>query len=259
MFMNTEPRIADRRLTEVNLDIEPVGVFFRVSPPGLPLEEGSIETVAQAAYRLIATWWPEEINGGPVVHAACATVEGRRIAFVGDKRAGKTTLMLKLIQEGCAVQGDENLIVTGQGAISTPRCLHVKETSLEVLPALSESIRSLPFVTDWIGNVVYSCPPSFTGSDWTIDEGPIDALVFLEPNFGGSSILSPLRREHAFERLLDNAFLPATGRARSAARLRRLVLACSSWRLQTGNLDQATNHLRKLTTNGYCHASAQQG
>lgn len=256
MFMNTEPLIPNRHLTRVSLDIEPVDAFFRICPPGLPPTEGSLETVAQAAYRLIATWWSEEINDAPVVHAATAVINGCRIAFVGDKHAGKTTLMLRLIQEGCAVQGDENLIVTSNGAIPTPRCLHVKESSLEVLPTLSERIRSLPFVTDWIGNLVYSCPPSFTGTEWTIVEGPIDALVILEPNFGGSSVLSPLGHERAFERVLENAFLPPTGKARAVARLRRLVVGCGCWRLQTGNLDQAIDRLRRLASTGYGRASA---
>jgi hypothetical protein len=256
MFMNTEPRIPDRRLKTVNLEIEPVGAFFRICPPGLPAAEGSLETVAQAAYRLIAAWWSTEINSAPVMHAAMAVIDGCRVVFVGDKHAGKTTLMLKLIQEGCAVQGDENLIVTGGGAIATPRCLHVKESSLDVLPALSEQIRPLPFVTDWIGNVVYSCPPNFTGAEWTIVEGPVDALVFLEPNFGGSSVLSPLGQERAFEQVLENAFLPTTGRARAVARLRTLALGCCCWRLQTGNLDQAIERLRRLASKGYGRTSA---
>jgi hypothetical protein len=154
------------------------------------------------------------------------------------------------------VQGDENLIVTGDGVIATPRCLHVKETSLDVLPALSEQIRSQPFVTDWSGNIVYSCPPNFTGGEWTIVEGPIDALVFLEPNFGGSSVLSPLGHEPAFEHVLENAFLPTTGRARAVARLRTLALGCCCWRLQTGNLDQAIERLRRLASKGYGRTSA---
>lgn len=259
MFMNTEPMMPGRELTQVGLDIEPVGALFRICPPGLPAAEGSLETVAQAAYRLIATWWSEEINGAPVVHAATAVIDGCRVAFVGDKRAGKTTLMLRLIQERCPVQGDENLIVTEDGAVPTPRCLHIKEPSLDVLPALSEKIRSLPFVTDWIGNIVYSCPPSFAGGDWTIVEGPVDALVFLEPNFGGSSVLTPLDHERAFERLLENAFLPPTGRARAVARLRNLVIGRGCWRLQTGNLDQAIDRLRRLAARGYGCASAQRG
>jgi len=259
MFMNTAPIIPGRELKQVDLDIEPVGTFFRICPPGLPAAEGSLETVSQAAYRLIAAWWSEEIDGAPVVHAATAVIDGCRVAFVGDKHAGKTTLMLRLIQDGCAVQGDENLILTTVGAIATPRCLHVKETSLDVLPALSERLRSLPFVTDWSGNIVYSCPPSFTGDEWTIVEGPIDALVFLEPNFGGSSLLSPLDRERAFERVLENAFLPPAGKARAVARLRSLVTGCGCWRLQTGNLDQAIDRLRRLASKGYGRASGKRG
>jgi hypothetical protein len=89
-----------------------------------------------------------------------------------------------------------------------------------------------------------------------IVEGPVDALVFLESNFGGSSVLSPLGQERAFERVLENAFLPTSGRARAVARLRSLALGCGCWRLQTGNLDQAIERLRRLASKGYGRTSA---
>lgn len=255
-YLSTEPNLPGRKLSPVVLEVEEVGAFFRIDVPGLLPVEGIPEAITFTVYRLLSAWWRDDIADTAVVHAAAAEIDGKRIAFVGDKHAGKTTLMLRLIQDGYTVQGDENLVVTAEGTISNPRCLHIKEPSLDVLPALAEQIRSMPYVIDWNGNVIYSCPPSFSGQDWTIVEGPVDALVFLDPNFGGSSILSPLQGEHAFERLLENAFLPPIGRARAVARLRRLILGRSCWRLQTGNLDQAIDHLRRLASEGYGHTSA---
>jgi hypothetical protein len=257
MYLNTVPQMPGRELTPVNLDVETISGFFRISPPGFSPAEGTLEAIALAVYRLLGAWWTEDVADAPVLHAAAAVIDGRRMAFVGDKRAGKTTLMLRLIQEGCAVQGDEYLVVTANGAISIPRCLHVREASLDLLPALSERVRSLPFFTDWVGNVIHACPPSFAGGEWRIAEGPLDALVFLGSNFGGSSVLSPLGREAAFARMLESAILPATGRARAVARLRRLALGCGCWRLQTGNLDQAIDRLRGLAAEGYGWASAR--
>jgi len=251
MCLNTEPRLPGRDLTPIVLDVEEAGSFFRLCLPGLQPAEGSLETIATAVHRQIGIWWVEEFGHLPILHAGTAAIDGRRIAFIGDGRAGKTTLMLRLIQEGFAVQGDEYLLITANGAISSPRCLHVKETSLEMLPDLADRIRSLPFLTDWVGNITYACPPSFTGVEWTIAEEPVDELIFLEPNFGGSSVLSRFAREHAFLRMMQSLFIPTAGRARAVARLRKLALDCHCWRLQTGNLDQAIDRLRRLVSKGY--------
>ena len=259
MAFRTEPLLPGRELKTIDLDIEPVGRFFRIEPPGFQATEGSLEAIAHALFRLKGALWRRHIKDLPVVHAAVAIIGGRRIVFVGDKGAGKTTLMLRLVQEGHAVHGDESLILEDEGPISYPRCLHVKETSLDILPGLSNRIRSMPSVTDWFGNVAYICPPSFLGGEWTITPGAIDDLVFLEPNFGGSSILSSLSREDSFARLIEFSFLPETGRARAAARLRNLAVEGHCWRLQTGNLDEAVARLRRLYKSAYKYMSQSFG
>jgi hypothetical protein len=246
MAFRTEPHLPGRELEIIDLEIESVGRFFRVEPPGFQATEGSLDATAVAINRLLTMLWLKSIENVPVVHAASANINGRRLAFVGDKRAGKTTLMLRLIQEGYAVHGDENLVITDEGALSYPRSLHVKAPSLDVLPALADRIRSMPSVSNWVGDILYICPPDFTGSDWTISARAVDDLVVLEPNFGGSSVLSPLTREQAFARLMEFSFFPATGRTRAAARLRKLVAESCCWRLQTGCLDQTISHLRKV-------------
>ena len=200
---------------------------------------------SNGVFRLLTRWLGEDTHDAPLMHAAVAQAGGRRFAFVADKGSGKTTLMLKLIEEGIAVEGDEHLVVTATGTIARPRRLHVKESSLDVMPELADAIRSCPFASDWSGNRVFACPPSFRGAHWTITERPVDHLVFIESNFGGSSILSALTRDEAFARLMETIYMPPTNRGAAAARLRVLSIGAKAWRLQAGNLDQAVWHLRK--------------
>jgi hypothetical protein len=243
-YIGADPVVANVTLAPVDLTVEQFGSFFRVALPGRPPVEGSIETIINRLFRLLGEWLPEEACGSPILHAAVARIEGRRFVFLGDKGFGKTTLMLGLIAQGIPVEGDEHIVVTQAGAIARPRRLHVKETSLEMFPALRDGISSSPSETDWMGNRVYACAPSSWGTRWEIADGAIDHIVFVEPNFGGSSILSPIALDEAFARLLETTFMPPAQRGLAAVRLRKLCVEARKWRLQAGNLDQALRHLR---------------
>jgi hypothetical protein len=245
-FLGADPLMPAGERPSVDLVVEPIGKFYRIEPPGRDSVEGSPDAILNGAFRLLAAWMIKDAHDAPMIHAAIATIGGRRFAFLGDKGFGKTTLMLKLVEERVCVEGDEHALITADGAIPRPRRLHVKESSLAVVPSLSAAIRSSPWITDWMGNRIFACLPSLCGARWEITERPIQHLVFVEPNFGGSSLLSPLSREEAFARLLETAFMPPTLRGRAAARLRMLVLQAACWRLQLGNLDQALWHLRRV-------------
>ncbi|MCX7304204.1 MAG: hypothetical protein NTV73_07680 [Hyphomicrobiales bacterium] len=243
-YIGADPVIAKATLAPVSLTVEPFDSFFRVAVPDRPVVEGSIDVVINRLFRLLGKWLAEEALGSPILHAAIATIEGRRFAFLGDKGFGKTSLMLGLIEQGFAVEGDEHIVVTQNGALTRPRRLHVKETSLDLVPALRDAIRSSPSETDWAGNRIYACAPSFWGAGWVIAEAPIHHLVFIEPNFGGSSILSPMSRDNAFARLLETTFMPSVKKGIAAVRLRRLCFDAQTWRLQAGAIGQALRHLR---------------
>jgi len=249
-YVGADPVMPARALLPVDMTVERVGMFFRIKPNDNEAIEGSIETVVNGVFRQLATWFAEEAENSPVLHAAMAVIEGRRFVFLGDKGYGKTTLMLKLIERGIVVAGDENVVLTQDGAITRPRRLHVKESSLALVPALHDAILSSPSTTDWMGNRVFACAPSIGGDRWEIAEGPIDHLVFVEPNFGGSSILSPLSRDNAFARLLETIFMPPAMRGPAVVRLRRLCVDARLWRLQAGDLDQAVLHLKAAAVFG---------
>jgi hypothetical protein len=249
-YVSAEPVMAERCLTPVDLPIEQFGRFYKLRPPARNPVEGSLDSILNGVFRLLGMWMAEDSHDTPIFHAAIASIEGRRFAIVGDKGFGKTTLMLKLIEQGVSVEGDEHVIVRPSGTITRPRRLHVKESSLELVPALSDAIRASPSTTDWMGSRVFACAPSFYGNPWEIVERPLDHIVFAEPNFGGTSILSPVSRDAAFSRMLETAFMPSQGRGKAAASLRTLSITARAWRLQVGKLDQAVWHLRRIADYG---------
>ncbi len=245
-YLGADPSMPGREHTPVDLTVEPVGKFYRVALPGREPLEGSLYAILNSVFELVSSWLVEDARNMPVMHSATAEIEGRRFTFTGGKGFGKTTLMLKLIEQGVRIQGDENLIITAAGSIPRPRRLHVKEGSLDVVPSLFDAITSSPFTTDWAGNRVFACSPAMTGMPWQVTEGPLEHIVFVEPNFGGSSVISPVSRNEAFTRLLETVYMPATNRGAAAARLHVLCRDAKAWRLQAGDPDQAVRHLRKV-------------
>eukprot|EP01035_Chromulina_nebulosa_P069195 gene69195-94827_t len=97
-----------------------------------------------------------------------------------------------------------------------------------------------------MGRPVFACSPAVDGQIWEIIERAIDHIVFAEPNFGGTSVLSPVSRDAAFGQMMATAFMPSQGRGKAAALLRNLSITTKAWRLQIGNLDQAAAHLQKI-------------
>jgi len=249
-YLGADPQMPGMALQRVDLPVEKSGPFFRVAPPGRATIEGSLDIVVHRLFGLLAVWLAEDTADAPILHAAVATIDGRRCAFLGDKGAGKTTLMLSLIEQGIDVEGDEHVVIRSGGGLVRPRRLHVKEGSVALFPGLAEAILASPASADWMGAGVYACRPSLGGAPWVIEERPIDCLVFVESNFGGSSILSPLPREEAFARLMEAAFMPATGRGAAAARLRRLCVEATPLKFQVGNLAEAVRRLQAIARFG---------
>jgi hypothetical protein len=245
-YAGAEPVMIDRKLVPVELPVEARGKFYRLQPPGRGAIEGSADAILNGVFRLLGAWMSEDSRETPMLHAAVVSFDGARLAFLGDKGFGKTTLMLRLIEEGGTVEGDEHLVVMPGGAVTRPRRLHVKESSLPLVPALADAIRASPSTMDWMGSRVFACVPSLRGGRWEIAEQPIDHLIFTEPNFGGASILSSISPDAAFARMIETAFMPSQGRGRAAALLRTLGATARAWRLQLGRLDQAVWHLRKI-------------
>jgi hypothetical protein len=245
-YAGADPVMVGRTLVPIELPVEARGHAYRLRPPGRSPSEGSLDTILNGVFRLLGSWTSEESRDTPILHAAMVSFEGRRLAFLGDKGFGKTTLMLRLIEEGATVEGDEHVVIRSGGAVARPRRLHVKESSLALVPALADAIRASPFITDWTGSRVFALAPSFRERPWEIAERPIDHLVFAEPNFGGASRLSAISRDEAFARMIQTAFMPSDGIGRAAALLRTLSASARAWRLELGVLDQAVRHLREI-------------
>jgi len=72
-------------------------------------------------------WWTTlSVGGWLPLHGGLVTIAGRRLLVVGQKGAGKSTLMLRLLYDGHAVEGDEMVFTRDGVAVALPRSFHLK-------------------------------------------------------------------------------------------------------------------------------------
>jgi hypothetical protein len=241
-FIAAKPEIVGAELTITRLDITPLQGFLRLDlGEGLPLE-GDAEWILSALHRRFFEETVSAEAGACLVH--CATIvhprrPTARILVVGEAGAGKTTLTLKLLDAGYAVEGDEHFIVWASQTIARPRTLRVKGGSLALVPRLAEAIAASPRVDFWDGAPLYAVDPAIAGRPWRIAAGTVADILFLEPNHGGLSRIKPITAHEGLRRLVAETQLPPGAVGAAFARLREIVARARLFALLLGDLDRA--------------------
>lgn len=115
------------------------------------------------------------------IHAACGSLKGRRFLLAGEKGAGKTTLVTKLLFEGMNAHGDERVLVRGDQTIPLPRKFHLKEGSVPLIPQLSGIWNRLTPYPGYGVRTCYFAPPD-AGFAWETRWGHADVVFYLLPN-----------------------------------------------------------------------------
>ena len=249
-YVETRPQISGAVLEPVDLVVERTQGFYRLLLPDAGLVEGTAIHVLDAVHRFIFGHLTQEVPGAPLIHGASARVRDVPVLLIGAKASGKTTLVLHLIAQGHPVEGDEHVVVREADLVARPRTLRVKEASLMLAPRLASAIRGAPWLPDWNGSAIYAISPAIAGQPWRIAPMRARHLVFLEPNHGGHTAAKPISTDHAFALLMARCLLPDTGRARAAARLRRVAREAQSWEMSLGDLSGAERHLLAIAGMG---------
>jgi len=146
------------------------------------------------------------VAGWVPLHGGLVTIAGRRLLVVGQKGVGKTTLMLRLLYDGHAVEGDEMVFTRDGAAVALPRPFHLKPGADVLIPELRERFDDLPFVLTSDGAHVTAFDPGAEGFDWRLGVGPIDGAVVLRANHGGETSVRPLSTVELVQHVLDHAF-----------------------------------------------------
>src|SRR5262249_32677416 len=88
------------------------------------------------------------------LHAGIVSVDDRRALVIGARGTGKTTLMLRLLYDRHAVEGDELVFSRAGKAVALPRNFHVKPGAVELVPELARVRASLPVTSTTDGVLI---------------------------------------------------------------------------------------------------------
>jgi len=129
---------------------------------------------------------------------------GARILLVGNSGVSRTTLALRLLLDGAAVQGDESVLLRGGSALAVPRPFMVEAGTRDALPELAEVLALLPR----LGAAAVLDPTRDLGMTWRLRVGPLDHVVVLDDSPGPVTSLTVSRAEVLAD--LTRHLLPAT-------------------------------------------------
>lgn len=184
-----------------------------------------------------------------LLRGACVRIGETRLLFVGDNDARRTALLLRLLMEGAAVEGNWYVVLRDGSLTTVARSLRLSQEVVDELPAAAALVEGRPYVQDAVGSFIWNFEPVSSSGAWELDSEPVQAVVSVESNPGGRSRLeSRPHYEVAQEVIASIAAFPADrhGSGLVGARIAAastLVDSSSCWRLRLGDLDASSTLL----------------
>lgn len=185
----------------------------------------------------------QDITNYVRIHAGCAEREGNRFLVVGDSGSGKTTLMTRLLFEGFQVHGDELVMLHGAETMPFPRRFHIKESSLEFLPQLSEFINDAPYIRELNEQKTYAFSPSEAGFEWEIRTREVGVIFYLEGNHGGETRIEVCPKYLMVQKVMPRTFFSIS---HDHLKLCRAVDGAACFVIYLGDIDSAVGKIHNI-------------
>jgi len=207
--------------------------------------EAVVEDVFTTVYlRALATF-----DSHCLIRGAIGRAGGRRFLLCGDRHSGVTTLALRLLFDGAAVESDALALLGVDGVTAVPRRFHLPAGTAARVPEIAGRLPSLPRLR--FGDEVLSAfDPSEAGFDWSTGTGAVDVVVWLDPNHGGQTRLAAMSHVEMIRRVMGRTSPPLgggdAGGASWVGTLSNVVGRAQCVRLVLGSLDDAAALVLKL-------------
>lgn len=182
------------------------------------------------------------------VHAGSATWNDRRFLVVGEARAGKSTLMTRLLYEGFAVEGDEMVLLREGRATAYPRRFGIRRPTLELVPQLGALVPGLVGTVEPPGSPgfqILALDPAQLGFTWRIRSGPVDHLFVLDGRHDRPTSVAVCPTPVAVRRVMAQSSPPDRGSAAWVRDVCATVARARCHALTIGDLDSAVSVLRQ--------------
>jgi hypothetical protein len=239
-FLECNPEIVPAPAAQAVFTVEPFRGRYRIWDDGTDnTDVFDLRSVVDHLNLRLTTLSLRAKPSAAVLHAASLRRGGRRVLITGHESTGKTTLALRLIQSGYDLEGDEHVFLEHDGVTARPRACRVKETSLALLPDVSEVIAAAPVYFDYFGRRIFNLDPRTVGGTWQIEKGQADCVIVLRPNHGGYSSLRPLQPLPLSQALISEFCLGEAGRRASIGPIARLANLTRGYDLSLGDHETA--------------------
>lgn len=215
------------------------GLALRVDG-GAARRVASLAEAAEHLFQRMVELSQEPFADHTKLHAGCVDLDGGRALVVGPARAGKSTLMARLLLDGADVSCDDLVLLRDAEVLPFPRRLRLRASSLPLLPEVAAR------VPDAETGAVRLDPTDF-GRAWRIVATPARTLFLLEPDHGGRSRLLPCSKIQAAELLMAQSNLPAGGARRWLREFQTVIAKASPYRLRCGDLGEAAALIRRAS------------
>jgi hypothetical protein len=206
------------------------------------LREGALQdvqfdswSVLNALYRRVQedalAAWPR----AAVAQAITGTWRDERFMVVGESLRDRSSLALRLLSHGAAVEADDLAILQDGVLTAYPRPLRVFGPDAP-LPPGSPSREELPSVDEGSGRGPWALDLAAAGVEWRISTGPVERIVLLEANYGGQTRLTPVSRGDAL-RIVMSCCDPRDNVPDTIRSIARLVDGAQCCRLRLGAVE----------------------
>lgn len=180
------------------------------------------------------------------IHAASGSLGGKRFLLAGDKGAGKTTLVTRLLFEDASIYGDETILLRGSDAIPFPRKFHLKEGTPSLVPQIALIYDKLTSYPAYYGGRFCFFDPTDAGFDWQITTGKLDAIFYLEPRHQERTEIEECPKWLLAQKLMLQASDFAANPESQIAQLCHVVEMTDNFIIHFGDLDRAVLLLKEL-------------
>jgi hypothetical protein len=169
-----------------------------------------------------------------VLHASCAALDGKGVVLAGPMESGKTTTVAALLAAGYGYLTDEAVAIEPESLLlrAYPKPLSIDPGSQALLAHLRPH-REERGLGQWL------VPGSAAGSSGSVDAVPAAVVITVRHTPGARTSLEPLSRAQMLVELASCTFHFSDAPRRSLDVAAAMLRGCDTYRLVTGNLDEA--------------------
>lgn len=229
------------------ITVEQVGEEYRLSDESGAVDvELSVITALETLFARLHRRALESVPDHIRLHTASGLHKDRAFLMVGPKRAGKTTLALKLLFAGFDVTGDELVLLCNGEVTAFPRKFYVRDSSLSLLPPLPPVPNHTPFTNSPTEGRLIAVDPTRFGRPWKIVPSPVSTILYLEPNHGARTVTVPCPKVDMVRHVMPESTPPASARANWIGDLCGTVDRAATYTVRIGDLDSAVREIGQI-------------